>query len=257
MQTQAVEVIAIDGPSASGKGTVAQRVAERLAFHYLDSGAIYRAAAHAAQEAGIDLNQAQAAEADIAKVAGSMDLRFVGGAILLANQDVSAILRSEECGREASKIAALPAVRAALLQRQRDFCQAPGLVADGRDMGAVVFPQARLKVFLTADVAERARRRAEQLRAAANVSRAATESPAVMAGSDPKGLIDKENRGKIDALFESVLADLRARDERDTQRAVAPLAQLPDARLLDTTRLSIQQAVEQVLAWYADLPGQK
>lgn len=243
----AIDVIAIDGPSASGKGTVAQRVAERLGFHYLDSGAIYRAAAHCARQAGISLDDAQAREQAIAAVAGAMDLRFVGPAILLANEEVGAILRSEECGREASKIAALPAVRRALLQRQRDFRQVPGLVADGRDMGSVVFPDARLKVFLTADVAERARRRTAQLAA---VAKSAAAGAAL---NDPKGLIGKENSGNIDALFDTVLADLRARDERDSKRAVAPLAQLPDARLLDTSGLSIEQAVEQVLVWYQDL----
>ena len=243
----AVDVIAIDGPSASGKGTVAQKVAERLGFHYLDSGAIYRAAAHAAQLAGINLDDAAAQETAIARVAGAMDLRFAGGAILLANQDVGPTLRSEECGREASKIAALPQVRAALLERQRDFRQAPGLVADGRDMGSVVFPDARLKVFLTAGVAERARRRTAQLASVAQKG----DGPA--ATNDPKGLIGKENSGSIDALFASVLADLQARDERDSKRAVAPLAQLPDARLLDTSNLSIGQAVDQVLAWFAAL----
>jgi len=231
-----VSVIAIDGPSASGKGTVAQLVAERLGFHYLDSGAIYRAAAYAARQAGIDLDNAPALEKDIARVAGTMQLRFAGGQILLANEDVGPQLRTEACGREASKIAALPAVRAALLQRQRDFRQLPGLVADGRDMGSVVFPDAALKVFLTAGVEERARRRAIQLAALARIG-------------DPKGLIGKENSGNIDALFASVLADLRERDERDSKRAVAPLAQLHDARLLDTSGLSIQQAVQQVLAW--------
>ena len=249
-------VIAIDGPSASGKGTVAQRVAERLGFYYLDSGAIYRAAAHAAREAGIDLDDAAAQEAAIAAVAAAMDLRFIGGGILLANRDVGAILRSEECGREASKIAALPAVRAALLQRQRDFRQAPGLVADGRDMGSVVFPGAGLKVFLTAGVTERARRRTQQLRAAQLQARTAGTAVPETATSgapenDPKGLIGKENSGNIDALFDAVLFDLKARDERDSKRAVAPLAQLPDARLLDTSNLSIEQAVEQVLAWYS------
>jgi cytidylate kinase len=172
-----------------------------------------------------------------------MDLRFVGNAILLDNQEVGHHLRSEECGREASKIAALPAVRAALLQRQRDFRQAPGLVADGRDMGSVVFPDARLKVFLTAGVEERARRRTAQLSARAAAS------------DDPKGLIEKENSGNISALFESVLKDLRDRDTRDSQRAVAPLARLEEAKLLDTTDMSVEQAVRQVLAWYGDLPA--
>jgi len=237
------DVITIDGPSASGKGTVAQQVAERLDFHFLDSGAMYRATAYAAQRAGVDLGGASKYERAIAQVAAGMDLRFVGNTILLDNQEVGHHLRSEECGREASKIAALPAVRAALLQRQRDFRQAPGLVADGRDMGSVVFPDARLKVFLTAGVEERARRRSAQLSARAAAS------------SDPKGLIEKENSGNISALFESVLKDLRDRDTRDSQRAVAPLARLEEAKLLDTTDMSVEQAVRQVLAWYGDLPA--
>lgn len=232
------EVITIDGPSASGKGTVAQQVAERLGFHFLDSGAMYRATAHAAALAGIDLGAAAQHAQEIARVATGMDLRFVGGAILLDNQEVGDHLRSEACGREASKIAALSAVRAALLQRQRDFRQAPGLVADGRDMGSVVFPDAALKVFLTASVEERARRRTAQLGARARRP------------DDPKGLIEKENSVNISALFESVLNDLRERDARDSQRAVAPLAKLEEARLLDTTAMSVEQAVEQVLAWY-------
>lgn len=235
------EVITIDGPSASGKGTVAQQVAERLGFHFLDSGAMYRATAHAAAQAGIDLGVAAAHAHEIARVASSMDLRFAGGEVLLDQRDVGRQLRSEACGREASKIAALPDVRAALLQRQRDFRRAPGLVADGRDMGSVVFPDARLKVFLTAAVEERARRRVAQLHARRTWA------------DDPKGLIEKENSGNIDALFESVLKDLRDRDARDSQRAVAPLAKLEEAKLLDTTAMSVEQAVEQVVGWYRDL----
>lgn len=248
MNGNPVSVIAIDGPSASGKGTVAQRVAEQLGFHYLDSGAIYRAAACASRQAGIDLEAAAAHEGEIAEVAAGMDLRFAGDRILLANHDTSLQIRSEECGHEASKIAALPRVRDALLQRQRDFRRAPGLAADGRDMGSVVFPDAVLKVFLTANVAERARRRTAQLAA---LAARRNDHP-----NEPKGLIGKENSGNIDALFDTVLADLRARDERDSKRAVAPLMQLPDARLLDTSNLSIEQAVEQVLAWYGRLQRQ-
>jgi len=240
------DVIAIDGPSASGKGTVAQRVAEKLGFYYLDSGAIYRAAAYAAQQAGADLADA----ASVARLAGAMNLAFRGGHIWLDHIDVSEHLRSEACGREASKIAALPAVRAALLQRQRDFRQSPGLVADGRDMGSVVFPDATLKVFLTAGVEERARRRAAQLAARLAQPQAAEK--------ESKGLIEKENSGNIDALFENlyenVLADLKARDARDSQRAAAPLVKLDEARLLDTSGMSIDQAVEQVLGWYREVP---
>jgi CMP/dCMP kinase len=234
------DVITIDGPSASGKGTVAQQVAERLGFHFLDSGAMYRATAYAASLAGIDLGAAAAHAQEIAQVASSMDLHFADGGILLDNQEVGHHLRSEACGGEASKIAALPAVRIALLQRQRDFRRPPGLVADGRDMGSVVFPDAALKIFLTAGVEERARRRAAQLNARG------------IWPDDPKGLIDKENSGNISALFESVLKDLRDRDARDSQRAVAPMAKLKEARLLDTTAMSVKQAVEQVLAWYRE-----
>jgi cytidylate kinase len=236
-----VDVIAIDGPSASGKGTVAQRVAEQLGYYYLDSGAIYRAAAYAALQAGADLADATA----VARIAGAMNLAFRGGHIWLDHIDVSDQLRNEACGREASKIAALQAVRAALLQRQRDFRQMPGLVADGRDMGSVVFPDAPLKVFLTAGVEERARRRANQLAAQPRLAQAAE--------NDPKGLIEKENSGNIDALFANVLADLRARDERDSQRAAAPLVRLAEAKLLDTSSMSVEQAVTQVLDWYREL----
>lgn len=240
-----VDVIAIDGPSASGKGTVAQRVAEQLGYYYLDSGAIYRAAAYAAQQGGADLADADA----VARIAGAMNLAFRGGHIWLDHIDVSDQLRNEACGREASKIAALPAVRAALLQRQRDFRQLPGLVADGRDMGSVVFPDATLKVFLTAGVEERARRRANQLAAQSAMQSAVTQA----AENDPKGLIEKENSGNIDALFANVLADLRARDERDSQRAAAPLVKLSEAKLLDTSSMSAEQAVTQVLDWYREL----
>jgi cytidylate kinase len=247
---QAVDVIAIDGPSASGKGTVAQQVAEQLGFHYLDSGAIYRAAALAAARRGIALDAAPADEAAIAAAAAAMDLRFAGGKTLLEGENVSPQLRTEQCGRDASKIAALPAVRAALLQRQRDFRLAPGLVADGRDMGAVVFPDAALKVFLTAGVEQRARRRVAQLMPREGVGEDAGEGAPEIAANSPKGLIGKENSGNIHALFENVLADLKARDARDAGRAVAPLARLEDAKLLDTTGLTVQQAVEQVLGWY-------
>ena len=246
---QDVDVIAIDGPSASGKGTVAQQVAEELGFYYLDSGAIYRAAALAAANSGIDLEAATVNEAAIAVAASAMDLRFIGGKTLLEGADVGPQIRSEACGRDASKIAALPAVRAALLQRQRDFRDKPGLVADGRDMGSVVFPDAVLKVFLTAGVVERARRRVAQLRSQGN----AASDPA----NPPKGLIGNENSGNIDALFENVLADLKARDARDAGRAVAPLAQLEEARLLDTSGLTVRQAVAQVLDWYQGLTHRK
>ena len=235
-----VPVIAIDGPSASGKGTVAQRVAARLGYHYLDSGAVYRAAAVAAMRAGIGLGTLPAREAALAACAAHMKLRFDGERIWLGDEDISVALRSEAGGRDASKIAALPAVRAALLRRQCDFRVMPGLVADGRDMASVVFPDASLKVFLTADVAERARRRTAQL------------NPVKASMKSPKGLMEKENNATIRAPFEAVLADLVERDRRDASRSAAPLLQVAGARLLDTTAMSIDIAVDTVLAWYRD-----
>lgn len=212
-----IPVIAIDGPSASGKGTVAQRVALELGFHYLDSGALYRLTALAAQKQGVDWSD----EPGVTRVAAALDVVFEGERIELAGEDVSQAIRTEEMGVGASKVGALPAVRAALLQRQRDFAQAPGLVADGRDMGAVVFPDAPLKIFLTATAAVRAERRYKQLL----------------------------GRGEA-ADLAAITADLEARDERDRARAVAPLMQLPDALLLETSNLNIEQAVAQVLAWW-------
>ncbi len=236
-----VPVIAIDGPSASGKGTVAQRVAARLGYHYLDSGAIYRAAAVAAVRAGILLEDPLACEAALATCAARMALRFDGDRVWLDGAEISAAVRSEAGGREASRIAALPALRAALLRRQRDFRYLPGLVADGRDMASVVFPDASLKVFLTADVAERARRRTAQLDAATSLAKS------------PKGLMEKENNATIRAPFDAVLADLVERDRRDASRSAAPLLQVDGARLLDTTAMSIDVAVDTVLAWYHDV----
>ncbi|WP_373975414.1 (d)CMP kinase [Chitinibacter sp. SCUT-21] len=213
-----VPVIAIDGPSASGKGTVAQIVAERLGFHYLDSGAIYRLTALAAQNQGVSWSDEQA----VAAVAQYLDVVFEGERILLAGEDVSAAIRSEQIGSGASQVAALPAVRAALLARQQAFAQMPGLVGDGRDMASVVFPAAQLKVFLTASAAARAERRYKQL----------------------------IGRGEV-ADLAVITADLEARDARDRARSVAPLAQAPDAYLLDTTAMGIDEAVNQVVAWWA------
>lgn len=212
-----IPVIAIDGPSASGKGTVAQRVAAELGFSYLDSGALYRLTALAAQQQGVAWDD----EPAVARVAATLDVVFEGERILLDGQDASLAIRSEEMGYGASKVAALPAVRDALLQRQRDFARLPGLVADGRDMGGVVFPAAPLKIFLTATAEIRAERRYKQLL----------------------------GRGEA-ADLAAITADLQARDERDRVRAVAPLAQLPDALLLETSRLNIEQAVDQVLTWW-------
>lgn len=216
--TEAAPVIAIDGPSASGKGTVAARVAAALGYAYLDSGALYRLTALAAQRAGVAWDD----EAGVAAVAAGLDVRFTGEEIRLAGLIVGDAIRSEEISAGASKVAALPAVRAALLFRQRVFNTAPGLVGDGRDMGSVVFPGAALKVFLTASAEARAERRYKQL-------------------------IEKG----FSANLPDLLSDLQQRDARDAQRSVAPLRQEADARLLDTTHLTIEQAVKQVLDWHA------
>ena len=213
---EAVPVIAIDGPSASGKGTIAARVAAALGWHYLDSGAIYRLAALAARRAGVSWDD----EAGVAKIAAELDACFDGVSILLSGEDVGDVIRHEEISAGASRVAALPAVRRALLFRQRLFRRAPGLVADGRDMGSVVFPDARTKIFLTASVEARAQRRYKQLM--------------------EKG---------IAANITLLLLDLRERDLRDSQRSAAPLRQSEEAHLLDTTDLSIGETVARVLAW--------
>ncbi len=218
--TRAAPVIAIDGPSASGKGTVAARVAAALGFAYLDSGALYRLTALAARQAGIDW----ADEAAVAAIAAGLDVEFVEGDVRLSGVSVEDAIRTEEISAGASKVAALPAVREALLFRQRAFNTAPGLVGDGRDMGSVIFPQAPLKVFLTASAEARAERRYKQL-------------------------IGKGFSANLPGL----LSDLKQRDERDSQRSVAPLKQEADARLLETTNLSIEEAVSQVLAWYGEV----
>ena len=211
------EVIAIDGPSASGKGTVAARVAEALGMDYLDSGALYRLTALAAQIQGVAWDD----EAALEPIAAQLPAAFVAGGILLNGEDVSATIRQETIGMGASQVAKWPAVRAALLERQRAFAGEHGVVADGRDMGSVVFPDAKLKVFLTASAEERARRRALQLN------------------------IDLNS-----AAYQDIVDDIKQRDWNDSQRAVAPLKQLPDAHLLDTTELSIENAVKKVLDWY-------
>ncbi|MCF7204119.1 (d)CMP kinase [Pseudomonas oligotrophica] len=217
--TALAPVITIDGPSGSGKGTVAALLAERLGWQFLDSGALYRLLALAAGKHGVSLDD----EGALATLAGALDVRFGGaaagqGAITLEGEDVSEAIRNEAVGAGASRVAALGAVRQALLQRQQAFRQAPGLVADGRDMGTVVFPDAPLKIFLTASAEERARRRFLQLKA----------------------------RGD-DVNLASLLEEIRARDERDTQRAVAPLKPADDAVELDSTSLSIEQVLECIL----------
>lgn len=226
---QPVPVIAIDGPSASGKGTVAQQVAQALGFHYLDSGALYRLLALAAQKQGIALNSA----AQLAKLAAEMQVRFEGADIWLNEVLVGQELRSEQTAAAASTVAALPAVRAALLNKQHAFRRAPGLVADGRDMASVVFPDAMVKIFLTASAEARAERRYKQLM------------------GNELGLKGKQMDATISNLLqETLLKEISARDERDTQRSVAPLQQVVGASLLDTTNLTVAQAVQAVLKSY-------
>ncbi|MEN6081032.1 (d)CMP kinase [Chromobacterium piscinae] len=214
-----VPVITIDGPSASGKGTVAAQVAARLAFHYLDSGSLYRLLALHARRSGIAWDD----EPALAEAAAGLPVEFSDGAVWLEGNDVSQDIRAEEIGIGASKVGALPTVRAALLQRQRDFRESPGLVTDGRDMGSVVFPDAMLKIFLTASAEERASRRHKQL-------------------------IGKGESANL----AQIMQDIIDRDARDAARPVAPLRQEPDAFLLDTTELTIDQAVDKVLVWFEE-----
>jgi len=212
-----IPVIAIDGPSASGKGTVAERVAAALGFHFLDSGALYRLTALSAMKHGVALDD----ESRVAELAAHLPATFRDGAVWLADENVTDAIRAEAVGEGASKVAALPAVRAALLERQRAYRQPPGLVADGRDMGTVVFADAATKIFLTASAEARAERRYKQL-------------------------IEKGNSANLSGL----VADMQARDARDSARTVAPLKPAPDALLLDTTRMDIESAVQAVLAHY-------
>ncbi len=223
-------VIAIDGPSGSGKGTIASLVAKKLGWSLLDSGALYRLLAFAARNHGVDLTNEEA----LKLLAAHLDVQFVAAAngqpqrIILEGEEVTDAIRNEQIGAGASQVAALGAVRDALLQRQRAFQEMPGLVADGRDMGTVVFPDAPLKIFLTASAEERARRRYLQLKAKGD-----------------------------DVNLASLLDEIRLRDERDTQRTVAPLKPAADAIVLDSTELSIEQVLERILNEVAnrDLAG--
>ncbi|MBK3807128.1 (d)CMP kinase [Stutzerimonas stutzeri] len=220
-----VPVITIDGPSGSGKGTVAALLAGKLGWNFLDSGALYRLLAFAARNHGVDLTNEEALKV----LAEHLDVQFGaardghGMVIILEGEDVTEAIRNETVGAGASQVAALPVVRTALLQRQKAFREAPGLVADGRDMGTVVFPDAPLKIFLTASAEERARRRYLQLKA----------------------------RGD-DVNLASLLEEIRERDERDTQRAVAPLKPAEDAIQLDSTTLSIEEVLQRILSEVAD-----
>lgn len=213
-------VIAIDGPSASGKGTIAQRVALTLSFHYLESGALYRAIALVSLRERIDN------ENRLAGLAASVDVRFEGGRIFEQNHDITEDLRREDVGNRASEIARMATVRKALLGRQRRFREPPGLVADGRDMGTVVFPDATLKVFLTASPEVRAERRYKQLK--------------------EKG---------INANLRALSRDLQERDARDASRPVAPLVPAPDSQVLDSTALSIEEVASRIVGWYLERTG--
>ncbi|MBT8606117.1 (d)CMP kinase [Polynucleobacter paneuropaeus] len=210
-------VIAIDGPTASGKGTVASLVAQKLGFHYLDSGALYRLVALASEKEGIDVNNGPA----LGQLAENLQISFRGGQIFLGGEKVTQAIRTEANGLRASNIATQPSVRGALVGLQRSFRQKPGLVADGRDMASVIFPDASLKVFLTASASARAERRYKQLIA--------------------KG---------ISAKLEVLLQDLEERDARDSSRGASPLVLAKGAQVLETSNLSIDQAVQTVLDWY-------
>ena len=208
-------VLAVDGPGGAGKGTLCRRVAEQLGWHLLDSGALYRLVAVAAADAGTPLED----EVGLAALARDLPAHFTGDRVMLGQQDVTELIRSEAVGDQASRVAALPGVRTALVGLQRGFRRPPGLVADGRDMGTVIFPDAELKVFLTASAEERAMRRYKQLK--------------------EKG---------FDVNLAGLSAEVAARDRRDAERAVAPLRPAPDACVVDSTRLSIDEVVDTVLS---------
>lgn len=208
-------IITVDGPGGSGKGTVTARVADLLGWHLLDSGALYRLVGEAAYRAGVSFEN----ESAVAKIAESLEVEFAPGRILLDGADVTDAIRTEEAGNRASKVAAIPAVRSALLDWQKRYARSPGLVADGRDMGTVVFPQAGVKIFLDASAEERAVRRYKQLK--------------------EKG---------IDANLDSLTAEILERDQRDRNRAVAPLVPAEGAIIIDSTPLSIDEVVARVMA---------
>jgi 3-phosphoshikimate 1-carboxyvinyltransferase len=219
VEARSVPVICVDGPSASGKGTLAMEIADRLGYHYLDSGSLYRVTGLAMRREGLTADPQH--EQRIAELAHALPLHFGEGKVMLAGEDVDDAIRTEAAGMDASRVSMLPAVRRALLALQQRFRRLPGLVADGRDMGTVIFPDAPLKIYLTASAAQRAERRHKQL-------------------------ISKG----ISTTLDSLRADLEARDLRDSSRSVAPLKPAHDARLLDNSSLSIEDSVAQVLDWW-------
>lgn len=221
MSSTMAPVITVDGPGGSGKGTVTQMLAKRLGWHLLDSGALYRLTALAAMRQGVALDD----EVGLVNVAASLDVAFEPTGpgepvrVILSGEDVTAEVRTEATGDNASRVAVIQPVRDALLQRQRDFRQSPGLVADGRDMGTVVFPDAPVKIFLTASAEERARRRYSQLKDAG-----------------------------VDVNIDSLLEEIRVRDERDMNRSAAPLKPADDAQVIDSTGLSIEEVLDRCMA---------
>ncbi|MGF1548382.1 MAG: (d)CMP kinase [Thiotrichales bacterium] len=217
-----VPVITIDGPGGSGKGTISRSLAQRLGWHWLDSGALYRILGLQATRAGVDLADAEALQGLCGHLEVAFDERANESVVLLAGEDVTLDLRTEQAGAAASQVAAHPVVRTALLAWQRAYCTPPGLVADGRDMGTVVFPGADLKVYLTASLEERARRRYNQLK-----------------------------QQGFEVSIDDLLRDIAQRDERDTQRAVAPLRPAADAVVIDSSRLTIDEVLQEIAALVA------